>query len=132
MAKGALLPQGVPPIDGPFSQAVRTDPGQMIFMAGQVALDGEGQLVGKGDIRAQTRQVLENIRALVEAGGGSMDDVMSMTIFVVDIEQREEIARVRSEYWSPAYYPTSTMVEVRSLVSEQYLVEINAVAVLGS
>lgn len=65
MARKVLRPEGMPPVDGPFGQAVKVDMGSLLFISGQVALDGEGRLVGKGDIATWTRQVLENIKSLV-------------------------------------------------------------------
>jgi enamine deaminase RidA (YjgF/YER057c/UK114 family) len=89
----------------------------------------DGVIAGVGDIEAQTRQVCENIKAAVEAAGGTMDDVCRVDVYVRNIEHFEKIHKVRREYFrAPA--PASTMVEVTKMVHPDYLIEINAIAVV--
>jgi reactive intermediate/imine deaminase len=103
--------------------------GNTIYVAGQLPYDKDGNLVGKGDIRAQTRRVLENIKKIVEAGGGKMDDVVKITVFVTDVRSREPYAEVRSEFFGPNP-PASTLVQISNLAIPDALIEIEAVAVV--
>ena len=84
---------------------------------------------GIGDITAQTRQVCENLKAAVETGGGTMNDICRVDVYVRNIEQFEAIHKVRREYFK-ARLPASTMVEVTKMVSPDYLIEISAIAVI--
>lgn len=122
-APGVVKPFGI------FSGAAWQPDGQVLHVSGQVAQDASGNVVGKGDIRAQTRQVLENIRAVLGAAGGTMDDVAKVTVFVTDMSGLAEIHEVRAQFFKPPY-PASTLVEVRRLVKPDYLIEIEAVAVI--
>ena len=103
--------------------------GNTIYVAGQLPYDKDGNLVGLGDIRAQARRVLENLRKVVEAGGGTMDQVVKLTVFVTDIRSREPYAEVRSEFFG-ANPPASTLVQIGSLALPEALIEIEAVAVV--
>jgi enamine deaminase RidA (YjgF/YER057c/UK114 family) len=103
-------------------------PGRMIFISGQLARDGAGNLVGKGDMGAQLRQVCENIKAALEAAGARLEDVVKTTTYVTDIEEYFKHIDVRMGYFSTAL-PTSTTVEVRKLAHADFLVEIEALAV---
>ena len=87
-------------------------------------------MVGQGDYEVQTTQVCENLKAIVEDAGGTLADIASMTVFVVDIEQSDAIHRVRRSYF-PKDPPASTMVQVVRLVDKRCLVAFNAIAVLG-
>jgi reactive intermediate/imine deaminase len=103
--------------------------GNHIYVAGQLPYDKDGTLVGKGDIKAQTRRVFEQIRKIVEAGGGTMNDVVKITVFVTDIRYREPYAEVRTEFFG-ANPPASTMVQISNLAIADALIEIEAVAVV--
>lgn len=115
---------------GHFSQAIEIDAaGKLVFISGMTARRADGTIAGIGDIEGQTRQVCENIKAAVEAAGGTMDDICRVDVYVRNIEHFEKIHRVRREYFkSPP--PASTMVEVTKMVSPDYLIEINAIAVV--
>ena len=115
---------------GHFSQAIEIDAkGKLVFISGMTARRADGTIAGIGDIEAQTRQVCDNIKAAVEAAGGTMDDICRVDVFVRNIEQFDRIHKVRREYFkSPP--PASTMVEVTKMVSPDYLIEINAIAVV--
>ena len=114
---------------GIMSHGVKVQAGNMVFVSGQVARNMHGELVGKGDIKAQTRQALENVKDVLETAGATMDDVVKVTVFVTNVvEHYTEIHEARAEYWK-SNYPASTMVEVRSLVSPDMLIEIEAIAV---
>ena len=103
--------------------------GNTIYVAGQLPYDKDGHLVGVGDIRAQARRVLENLRKVVQAGGGTMDQVVKLTVFVTDIRYREPYAEVRSEFFG-ANPPASTLVQIGNLALPEALIEIEAVAVV--
>ena len=102
-----------------------------LFIAGQVALDADGKLVGNGDIRKQATQVLENIRGLVEANGGTMADIAQVTVYVRDIAAFELISDIRESYF-PSEGPASAIVEVSALAWPEFLIEISAIAALPS
>jgi len=101
----------------------------MVFVAGQLALDKDGKLVGPNDIAAQTRRVLENMRRVLETGGAKMQDVVKVTVFVTDIRFREGYGEVRREFF-PANPPASTLVQVACLAIPGALIEIEAVAII--
>jgi 2-iminobutanoate/2-iminopropanoate deaminase len=120
-----------PPMKPHYSNSIRTESGPLLFIAGQVALDADGKLVGDGDIRAQATQVLENIRAIVEANGGAMADIAQVTVYVRDIEAFNSISDIRERYF-PSDGPASAIVEVSALAWPEFLIEIAAVAALPS
>jgi 2-iminobutanoate/2-iminopropanoate deaminase len=105
--------------------------GQTIYVAGQLPYDGDGNLIGQGDIKAQARRVFENVRKVVEAGGGTMNEVVKLTVFVTDVRYREPYGEVRSEFFGPNP-PASTLVQVANLAVPGALIEIEAVAVLDA
>ncbi len=117
---------------GHFSHAIAVEAkGRLVFISGMTARRPDGSIAGIGDVEAQTRQVCENLKAAVEAAGGTMDDICRVDVYVRNIEHFEKIHRVRREYFkAPA--PASTMVEVTKLVSPEYLVEISAIALVGA
>jgi reactive intermediate/imine deaminase len=121
-----ITPEGVGAPAAPFSLGIRA--GQLIFASGQVALDGSGALVGKGDIRAQTTQVLENVKAIVEAAGGSLADVAKTTIYLVDFGDYQGMNEVYARYFSED--PPARATVRADLVNPDFLVEIDAFAVL--
>jgi len=116
---------------GHFSQAISVEAkGKLVFISGMTARKADGTIAGIGDIEAQTRQVCENIKAAVEAAGGTMDDICRVDVYVRNMEHFESIHKIRREYFkSPA--PASTMVEVSKFTSPDYLIEINAIAVVS-
>jgi 2-iminobutanoate/2-iminopropanoate deaminase len=116
---------------GVFSAGVKVPAGQLIFVSGQVARNAAGETVGQGDIRAQTRQALENVKAVLEAAGATMDDIVKVTVFVTDVRHLAAIHEVRAEYFRQDY-PASTLVEVKSLVSPELMIEIEAIAATSS
>ena len=101
--------------------------GPLLFISGQVALDPEGRVVGKGNVRAQTVQVLENIRMILRANGADMQDVVSVTVYVTDISFLDRITDIRMQYF-PSNGPASAIVELAKLAMPELLIEIAAVA----
>ncbi len=130
MAKEILLSSNVAVPAGIMSQGVAVSSGRTVYVSGQVARGVDGQLVGRGDIRAQTRKVLENVQSVLAAAGATMADVVKVTVFVTNLaEHFSAIHEVRAEFFS-SDYPASTLVEVSRLVDPDMLIEIEAVAVV--
>jgi len=123
--KGLAAPHG-------YTHVITTKPGKMVFISGQVAMDAQGHLVGKGDLRAQTKQVFENLKTALAASGATFDDVVKITWYVKGYNpQLLPILRdVRDEYVKKEAPPTSTLVGVTSLFQDDYLLEVDAVAVI--
>ena len=126
MAKRVLNPATVQ-ARGSYSPGWEVSGGRAVFVAGQIPWDENGNTVCKGDVAGQTRQVFANIGAVLAEAGGTLDDVVKITVFAADIRYRDEINRVRTETFSEPY-PASTQVAVASLVDPEWLVEIEAVA----
>jgi enamine deaminase RidA (YjgF/YER057c/UK114 family) len=112
-----------------YSHVVSVEGARTIYVSGQLARDRAGNLVGKGDMRAQLRQVGENVKAALEAAGASLGDLVKTTTFVTDIGEYFKHVDVRMEYFGAAL-PTSTTVEVRQLAHPDFLVEVEVVAVV--
>ncbi len=116
-----------------YSQLAEVTGGKMVFIAGQVAIDPAGKFVGEGDFRAQVEQIFKNIKLAVEASGGSMNDLIKTNYYVaenVDPSQYAALREVRDQYINKTAPPTSTFVVVKRLVRPEYLIEIEAVAVV--
>jgi reactive intermediate/imine deaminase len=114
---------------GPYSQAVKVTGDTLLFISGQTPLDSRGNLIGKGDISAQARQVMENLKHLLEAAGGTMDDVVKTTVYITQLDHFKIISDIRKAYFREPY-PASTLLVVSSLYLKDILVEIDAIAVL--
>lgn len=127
----SMNPTGVAEPVGPYAQVVRADGGTLVFVSGCVAFDAEGNVVGEGDIEAQTRQCMENMAACLRAAGATFADVVKITNFVLDAGDYRKVAPIREEYLR-APYPASTLIEVKGLLLPQLLVEIEAVAVVNA
>jgi enamine deaminase RidA (YjgF/YER057c/UK114 family) len=122
-------PAGLAPTHG-YSQVVVAGPGKLVFLSGQVAEDGEGKLVGKDDLAAQTAQVFENLKTALSSAGATFDDVVKITWYVKGYkpEYLPTLRQVRDRYVNKAAPPASTLVGVASLLQDQYLLEVDAVA----
>lgn len=129
MERREIQPDTVPRPVAEYAQGVEVSGGRMLYISGQVPIDAEGRLVGEGDIREQARQVFRNIKAIVEEAGGSMGDIVKLTTFLTNMEDYAGFVEVRSEF-IPAPYPAATLVEVSSLVRPEWLLEVEAIAVL--
>ena len=121
-----LNPEGLPEPISHYSNGVRV--GDTVYVSGQVALDGRGNLVAPGDVVGQTRQALENIKAVLAAARATLDDVVKVTVYLTDVDDRAKVNEVRKAYFG-ANRPASTLVEVSRLAIEGLLVEIEAIAV---
>ena len=122
----STLPQSVG-----YTQVVEATGARTIYISGQVALDTSGNLVGAGDMRAQAQQVFANLKAALEAAGASFDDVAKLTFFVLDIAQLPAVREARDQYVNVQQPPASTAVEVRRLAREDFLIEVEAIAVIA-
>jgi 2-iminobutanoate/2-iminopropanoate deaminase len=116
---------------GRFSQAMKvTAPKEWLFISGLTSRAPDGSVIGEGDIKLQTKTILENMKRLLAQAGATFDDIVKVTVFIRDMELFDEIHEVRAQYFTKPY-PASSMVEVSRLVSPEHLIEIEAVAALG-
>jgi len=113
----------------PFSLATLTRGGRQLHVSGQVAQGPDGQTIGKGNIEAQATQVLENLRALVEQAGGSLADVARIVVYLTAREHLPAVMEVRRRYFREPY-PATTAVVVAGLANPEWMVEIEATAIL--
>ncbi len=119
----------LPPSPG-YSQAVTISSGRLVYIAGQVAMDTAGKLVGPGDFRAQAQQIFENLKAALAASGATFNHVVKLNSYFVDIKNLPIFREVRDKYINTAQPPASTAVEVRRLVREEWLFEVEAIVVV--
>jgi 2-iminobutanoate/2-iminopropanoate deaminase len=117
------VPGLAPPISH-YCDAVRF--GDLLFISGMVGVDAQGRVVGEGDAARQTRQIFENMKKVLDTAGAGFGDVLKVTVFLTDIEDRARINPVRQEFFGNAR-PASTLVQVAKLVRPDLLVEIEAV-----
>ena len=128
MSRKPIIPKGSPPPLAPYSPGIRV--GDTVYLSGILSLDQAGNIVGIGDATAQTRQVLELIRAIVEAAGGTMDDIVVNQIFLKDLADYAAMNAVYKEYF-PVNPPARYCIRA-DLVKPEFLVEIVATAHLPS
>jgi len=126
-----LKPSGLAPAHG-YTHAVVTRPGKLIFLSGQVANDPSGQLVGRGDLKAQTEQVFANLKTALSASGVTFNDVVKITWYVKGYmpDDLPILRGIRDKYVNIASPPASTLIGVASLFQEDYLLEVDAIAVI--
>jgi reactive intermediate/imine deaminase len=124
-----LIPDTMPKSVG-YSQVAKVTGGTLVFIAGQVPLDQSGNVVGKGDFRAQVEQVFANPKAAIEAAGGTFDDVIKLNSYFLDLANLADFREVRDRYINLQNPPASTAVQVSKLFRPDFLVEIEAVAVV--
>jgi len=122
-----LNPPTLPPPAG-YSHVAEVSGGKLLFVSGQVALDRGGNLVGPNDLAAQTRQVFENLKAALEAAGTDFAHVLKLTFYLVDASKISAVREVRDRFVDTRHPPASTAVEIRRLVREDFLIEVDAVA----
>ncbi|MFN8347069.1 MAG: DUF4038 domain-containing protein [Spirosomataceae bacterium] len=115
-----------------YSHAAVTDLGtvKMVFIAGQVALDRAGNLVGKDNLQQQTEQVFQNIKSIVEAEGGTMENIVKLNYFMRDVAKIQAVREVRDKFINAKNPPVSTLVEVSKLFREDIFIEIEATAMI--
>ncbi|MDE2572453.1 MAG: RidA family protein [bacterium] len=119
-----------PPGGGAFSSAIEAPPGRTVYISGLTARNTSGEVVGEGDITAQTEQVMQNLKAALDAAGATFADIVKVTVFIRNMEDFPKIHAVRRKYFTKPY-PASSMVEVSRLVDRRQLIEIEAIAVVS-
>jgi reactive intermediate/imine deaminase len=124
-----MIPETMPKSVG-YSQVAAVSGGKIVFISGQVAMDKSGKVVGSDDFRAQVQQVFENLNAAVEAAGGDFSDVIKLNSYLLDFSHLQEFREVRDQYINLKNPPASTAVQVPRLFRPEFLVEIEAVAVV--
>lgn len=120
-------PPGRPGPKG-LTHAVSVPSGRTVYVSGQVARNEQGQIVGRGDMRAQTEQVFKNIDAALAAAGASLSDVVQLTAYLRDISQLAAYREVRERVLGDHPRPASTLVEVKGFIEEDILLEVDVVA----
>ena|SRR3972149_4151971 len=110
-----------------YSQALRVE--KLLFVSGQAAISPDGTVVGSGNFEEQAEQVLANLESVLKAAGGSLKDILKVTIFLTDMSNFPKIVELRKRYFAPPY-PADTVVEVQALALPELLVEIEAIAYL--
>ena len=129
MERTYLEPAGIAPPPEPYSHAILC--GDTLYIAGQVAFDEVNQVVGVGDPRVQAERVWHNIRLAVEAAGGTLADVVKITVFLKDVRHAPAEISVREKLFEPGRYPICTLVQVANLGLPDLLMEVDAIAHLG-
>lgn len=113
-----------------FSQAWSVEGAQtVVFVSGQVALSSEGAVVGAGEFEAQARQVLDNLREVLEQAGAGLDSIVKLTVYLTDIANVREWGRIKADYIH-GQQPASTAIEVGALALPELMIEVEAIAVL--
>jgi enamine deaminase RidA (YjgF/YER057c/UK114 family) len=125
----AIVPNASWPKSFTFSPAVRV--GNLVFLSGTTATDEKGQIVGKGDIVAQTRQIFSKFATVLETVGGSLANIVETTEYVLSLDDYQKTAVVRRELFNGPPWPAATGVVVSGLVRADALIEIKATAVLS-
>lgn len=124
MPKQFISPEGLAKTKG-YSQVVKA--GNLVFIAGQISMDKDGQLVGKDNVYEQAVQVYENLATALASVGGSKDDLVATTTYLVNAEHIPAVRKAREEFYGPNP-PTSTMLLVSGLVSPDFLIEVESIA----
>jgi 2-iminobutanoate/2-iminopropanoate deaminase len=130
MKKQAIVSSRLSKPVGVFSHAVKAEGKGFLFISGLTARDINGNIVGKGDMKTQTGQVLENMKIILEEGGVSFAHIVKVTVYVTDLKYFKDVHEVRAQYFKKDL-PASTLVQVSRLVNEDCMIEIDAIAVLG-
>jgi enamine deaminase RidA (YjgF/YER057c/UK114 family) len=114
-----------------YSHVVVAQGGRTLYISGQLALDKDGNLVGRGDFRAQVKQVFENLKARLAEGGATFKDVVKLNYYLTDASDLQALRDTRNSYINTENPPASTLVVVKQLVREEYLLEVEAIAVVS-
>jgi enamine deaminase RidA (YjgF/YER057c/UK114 family) len=123
-----INPPSLPRVPG-YSQVATVTGGDLVFIAGQVSLDASGAIVGAGDFAAQATQTFQNLMTALAAVGASATNLIKLTSFVTDMSQLATFRAVRDQFLDPAHLPASTLVQVSRLFREEFLIEVEAIAV---
>jgi reactive intermediate/imine deaminase len=112
-----------------YTHVVEVVRGKTVYISGQVALDKSGKVVGKGDFSAQTSQVFENLKACLAAAGATFDNLVKVTTFVTDMSHIAALRSIRAKYYGKSA-PASTLVQIGKLAHEDFMIEIEGIAVV--
>jgi 2-iminobutanoate/2-iminopropanoate deaminase len=129
MARKTIQPKTLNDPRPRYTHGILNQGGKLLFIAGQTASDKDGNVVGKGNIVAQTEQVFANMKAVLKAAGGTIDDLVMTTTYIVDRKYREGYNEVRKGLYKKDP-PTSTLVIITGLADPDYLIEIAGIAVI--
>jgi len=124
-----LNPPTLPPATG-YTHVVVAPDGRTVYVAGQIALDSAGRLIGAGDFRAQAEQVYSNLRRALASVGGTLADLVKTTTFITDVAQVPVLREVRGRYLDAEHPPANSLIPVGTLARGELLIEIEAVAIL--
>src|SRR5262245_48741084 len=133
VVKERLNPQGLSQPSG-YAHVVTARGGKTVYVAGQVSLDEKGELVGRGDLKAQAQRVFENLRTALHAAGADFEDVVKLNTYVVSYRPAmlDTLRSVRKSFMGEVAVPASTLLGVQALAREGLLIEIEAIAVVDS
>jgi enamine deaminase RidA (YjgF/YER057c/UK114 family) len=123
-----LRPETMPPSTG-YTQVVKV--GNTAYIAGQVAMAPDGSAVGKGDPEAQARQIWRNLDAAARSVGGTLQNIVKTTTYVTNIEYGAAVRKVREETYASSNPPTSTLLVVSALAHPDWMIEVEAIVVVG-
>ncbi|HMH53307.1 MAG TPA: RidA family protein [Candidatus Acidoferrum sp.] len=112
---------------GNYKMATRMEGGRLLYISGQVAWDASGNIVGKGDVRAQARQAFENLRGVLQAAGGDVESLMKITTYITKLEDFPAVAEARTATFK-GELPASTLIVVKALFHPDFLIEVEGVA----
>ena len=129
MERTYLQPANVPKPAGDYSQGLKVKGGTLVVISGQVPWDARGNLVGRGDLQAQTRQVFENLKNMLASAGATFKDVVKLGIFLKNREDFAVFKDIRAEYLTPPFPPTTLLV-VKDLAREEWMLEVEVMAVV--
>jgi enamine deaminase RidA (YjgF/YER057c/UK114 family) len=129
MSHTTITPADVKPVAN-YKLATRMEGGRLLYIAGQVARDAAGNVLGPGDIRTQARQVFENLRRVLQAAGGDLADLLKITTYITRIEDFPAVAEIRSSIF-PGALPASTLIVVTRLAQPDLLIEVEGIAAIG-
>src|SRR5690554_4625194 len=115
----------------PFALSQAISVGEWIFVSGQAALNGQGEIIGQGDFRLHAETAFNNLQAILEAADSGLQDVVKVTIFVTDMQHFNEVVELRRQYFKPPY-PADSIVEVKALAMPALMFEIEAIAMRGA
>jgi enamine deaminase RidA (YjgF/YER057c/UK114 family) len=115
-----------------FSHVAEVSGGRTLYVSGITARDPSGKIVGPSDLKAQTRQVFENLKTILAASGATLDDVVKVTTFVTDLKDLKSFREVRDSYFPNRQLPASTFAQVVSLVQPEIMIEMEAIVVVNS
>jgi enamine deaminase RidA (YjgF/YER057c/UK114 family) len=132
--KKIINPASLPRPSG-FSHGILTTGGRMLFLAGQTAINAEGQLVAAGDLVGQYEETLRHLKAVVEEAGGAMQDIVKITVFVKDrddyLKHLKALGAVHQAFFGK-YYPATALFEISRFYQDGILIEIEGIAMLGT